>query len=109
MDQMTHTFPLTATPEKHFQNVVTLLEHSIKMQRKKDKLASQLKMLCDKDCDIDKIDEIDKIEEEMDFLNNYINTLQNQAVVIINENNVTNLPSLESLEKSLPLLDLDIS
>ena len=93
------------------QNVLTLLEHSIKMRRKKTKLNTELKMICDKECkssyQINHIEKMEKIEEEVDFLEGYINFLENQAVVIMNENNVKNIPSIEDIEKSIPMIEND--
>jgi hypothetical protein len=86
-------FPLKATISQHYKNVLTLLEQSISMQKKKKALIAEL-ALCDELGN-------DKIEEEIDFLTNYIRTLQDQAVVIINENNVKNIPTLEEIERTI--------
>lgn len=93
------------------QNVLTLLEHSIKMRRKKQKITSELKMICDKECEknyqLNHIDKIEKLEEELQFLEGYVNFLENQAVVMINENKLTNVPAISELEKSIPALEYD--
>jgi hypothetical protein len=88
-------FPLKATVSQHYKNVLTLLKQSIILQKKKEGLIVELVSY----------DEIgnDKIEEEIDFLTNYIKTLQDQAVVIMNENNVKNVPTLEEIERTIRL------
>ena len=85
-------FPLKTTESQHYNNVLTLLKQSINLQKKKENL-------------IQLYDETnnDDIEEEIEFLGKYIKTLQDQAVVIINENNVKNVPTLEEIEKTIGL------
>jgi hypothetical protein len=93
------------------QNVLTLLEHSIKMRRKKQKLTSELKMICDKECEknfqLNHIEKMEKMEEELQFLEGYVNFLENQAVVMIHENNLTNVPTISELEKTIPVIECD--
>ena len=81
-----------ATMSRHYKNVVTLLKQSINLQKKKEELVAELALY-----------DNDKIEEEIDFLTNYIKTLQDQAVVIINENNVKNVPTMEEIERTIRL------
>jgi hypothetical protein len=81
-----------ATVSRHYKNVVTLLKQSINLQKKKEELVAELALY-----------DNDKIEEEIDFLTNYIKTLQDQAVVIINENNVKNVPTMEEIERTIRL------
>jgi hypothetical protein len=81
-----------ATVSRHYKNVVTLLKQSINLQKKKEELVTELALY-----------DNDKIEEEIDFLTNYIKTLQDQAVVIINENNVKNVPTMEEIERTIRL------
>ena len=73
--------------EQHYNNVISLLKHSDEMTIKKNKLIEQYEHT-------DDIDAIVKIEEEIEFLHRYINTLQDQAVVIINEHNLQNITKL---------------
>lgn len=82
----------------HYQNAVSLLEQYVKMQNKKKELERQYTVLCDTSMQMDTIDEIERLEEEIKYANSYSRTLIEQATVIINENNVTNVPSLETLE-----------
>jgi hypothetical protein len=81
-----------ATVSRHYKNVVTLLKQSINLQKKKEELVAELALY-----------DNDKIEEEIGFLTNYIKTLQDQAVVIINENNVKNVPTMEEIERTIRL------
>jgi hypothetical protein len=81
-----------ATVSRHYKNVVTLLKQSINLQKTKEELVAELALY-----------DNDKIEEEIDFLTNYIKTLQDQAVVIINENNVKNVPTMEEIERTIRL------
>jgi hypothetical protein len=88
------------------QNIMTLLEHIVKVRRRKKPLHEKLMLLTDKTSYDEKIvDEIDKIEEEIEFINKYTLNLENQAVVIMNEHNVSNIPLLEDIEKTIPWTD----
>ena len=78
---------------KATENIIMLLKHSIENQNKKNILISHLKEL-NQTVDMHNIDEIDEIEKEIEFLEQYCNTLQSQAVVIMNENNIDNIPLL---------------
>lgn len=82
----------------HYQNVVTLLEQYVKMQNQKKELEHQIQKMAD---ETDYTDEIEKLEEEHAFVTSYSRTLLDQATVIINENNVKNVPSIETLSKKL--------
>ena len=87
-------------------NIMTLLEHIVKVRRRKKPLQEKLMLLTDKNSYDEKIvDEIDKIEEDIEFINKYTLNLENQAVVIMNEHNVTNIPLLEDIEKTIPWTD----
>ena len=100
--------PIPQTPQKPvekppIENIVTLLEHIVKVRRRKAPLVQKLNLLTDKDCyDEITVEEIEKIEEEIEFINKYTANLQDQAVVIMNEHNVKNIPLLEDIEKRLP-------
>ncbi len=88
------------------QNIMTLLEHIVKVRRRKKPLQEKLMLLTDKTSYDEKIvDEIDKIEEEIEFINKYTFNLENQAVVIMNEHNVSHIPLLEDIEKTIPWTD----
>jgi hypothetical protein len=103
------TFPLHTSNFDHspMKNILTLLEHSVKMKYKRRHLNNKLKLLCDSDINMNEIDEIEKIEEEIDFLTKYCRTLDDQAVVIMNEHNVVGIPTLEDIEKNIPALDFE--
>lgn len=90
------------------ENIMTLLEHIVQVRRRKKPLLEKLKLLTDKDSYDEKtVDDIEKIEEEIEFINKYTFNLENQAVVIMNEHNVQNIPLMEDIEKNLPLLKED--
>jgi len=97
------------TPQKPvekppIENIMTLLEHIVKTRRRKIPLLQKMNLLTDKGMNtLEAIEEIEKVEEEIDFIDNYTNNLQNQAVVIMNEHNVQNIPLLEDIEKRLLL------
>jgi len=78
----------------HYQNVITLLKQYIQLQNKKKGLAQQLQSLND---DLETIDLSEKLEEEINFITSYSTTIMDQVTVIINENNVQNIPSLDDL------------
>lgn len=78
----------------HYQNVIILLKQYIQLQNKKKGLAQQLQSLND---DLETIDLSEKLEEEINFITSYSTTIMDQATVIINENNVQNIPSLDDL------------
>ena len=117
MEQIISNIPCTEinkmpkTPDKPvakppIENIITLLEHIVQNRRRKLPLMQKLNLLTDKDMtDIDVIEEIEKVEEEIDFINKYTDNLESQAVVIMNEHNVKNIPSLESIEKMMLLKD----
>jgi hypothetical protein len=88
------------------ENIMTLLEHIVQVRRRKKPLLDKLKLLTDKDSYDEKIvDEMEKVEEEIEFINKYTFNLENQAVVIMNEHNVQNIPLMEDIERNLPLLE----
>ena len=101
--------PIPQTPQKPvekppIENIITLLEHIVTNRRRKTPLLQQLKFLTDKDMtDLDVIEEIEKVEEDIDFIDKYTDNLLSQAAVIMNEHNVQNIPSLEDIEKKLSL------
>lgn len=100
--------PIPQTPQKPvekppIENIVTLLEHIVKVRRRKAPLLQKLNLLTDSNCyDEAIVEEMEKIEEELEFINKYTHNLQDQAVVIMNEHNVKNIPLLEDIEKNLP-------
>lgn len=91
--------PSAAVEKLPIENIMTLLEHYVNMKNKQKPLILQLKLITDKGCNIDNIDEVEKIEEEIEFLSKYCDTLYSQAVVIMNEHKVTGIPLLEDIEK----------
>jgi len=89
--------PLNEIPQKPIvkpaiENIMTLQDQIVKMHKKKKPLLQQLRMLTDGDYTQETIDEMEKIEEEIDFITNYSRTLENQMVVIMNEHDVPNIP-----------------
>jgi hypothetical protein len=86
----------------HYQNVVTLLEQYVSLQNKIKVLEKQLQM--QGQVVMDNIDYIEKLEEELEHNHSYSKTLIDQATVIINENNIMNVPSIEELSKKLLVL-----
>ena len=81
----------------HYQNVVTLLQQCIRLRKKYKECQNQLDQMINK-YSIEDIEEEEKIKEELDFLSKYETNLLDQATVIMNEHNLSNLPSLEELE-----------
>lgn len=85
--------PKLPTP---FENIMTLHGHIIQMHEKKKPLLQQLNLLTCADHDFSEkdCDEMEKIEEEIDFITNYSKTLLDQLVVIMNEHDVVGIPPL---------------
>ena len=75
----------TPTPLQNIQTLQTQLENIVKQKKE---LEEKLKVYNEKELNLQNVEQIEKIEEELDFLNNYHNTLENQLVVIMNEHNV---------------------
>lgn len=81
-----------------FENIMTLYDQIVKMQEKKKPLLEQLNLLTDSSTFTEKIvDDMEKIEEEIDFISNYSRTLEDQLVVIMNEHDVRDIPPLPLL------------
>jgi 3-dehydroquinate dehydratase len=101
--------PFPQTPQKPvekppIENIITLLEHIVTNRRRKAPLLQKLKLLTDKDMtDLDVIEEIEKVEEDIEFIDKYTGNLLDQAAVIMNEHKVQNIPSLDDIEKKLSL------
>lgn len=90
-----------------FENIMTLYDQIVKMQEKKKPLLQQLNLLTDSDTFTEKlVDEMEKLEEEVDFITKYSKTLEDQLVVIMNEHDVKGIPSLPllSMNPMNPLL-----
>ena len=85
--------PILPTP---FENIMTLHNHLIEMHKKKKPLLQQLNLLTCSDNDFteEDSDQMDKLEEEIDFITNYSKTLLDQLVVIMNEHDVKDIPPL---------------
>ncbi len=79
------------------QNVMILLEQCAKMHNEKDALTKKLETL-----PFDS-DEADKLEDEINYLSKYSKNLHDQAVVVIHENNLKNVPSLDSIRSSIDI------
>lgn len=98
--------PQKPVGKQPIENILTLLEHIVKMRRRKYPLLQKLRLLTDKTSYDEKtVDEIEKAEEEIEFINKYTLNLENQAVVIMNEHNVQNIPTMEDIEKNIPLIE----
>lgn len=81
-----------------FENIMTLYDQIVKMQEKRQPLLKQLNLLTDSETFTEKVvDEMEKIEEEVDFITNYSKTLEDQLVVIMNEHDVRDIPPLPLL------------
>lgn len=85
-----HKYP---TP---FENIMTLYDQITKMHEKKKPLLTQLNLLTDSSHNYTEkdIDDMDKLEEEIDFITKYSKTLEDQLVVIMNEHDVRDIPPL---------------
>lgn len=68
---------------------IRILEGQLdKIMSQKKELEEKLHSYENKEINLKYVEEMEKIEEELDFINGYHNTLENQLVVIMNENNV---------------------
>lgn len=87
-----------------FENIMTLYDQIVSMQEKKKPLLEQLNLLTDSSTFTEKIvDDMEKIEAEVDFITNYSRTLEDQLVVIMNEHDVRDIPPLPLLSMNLQL------
>lgn len=79
-----------------FQNIMTLYDQIKKMHEKKKPLLAQLNLLTDASYSYSEkdVDDMEKLEEEIDFINGYSKTLESQLVVIMNEHDVKDIPPL---------------
>ena len=78
------------------ENIMTLHGHIIQMHEKRKPLLAQLKLLTCSESDYtqEQCDEMEKVEEEVEFINGYSKTLMDQLVVIMNEHDVKGIPPL---------------
>ena len=67
-------------------NIFKLLNQVDELEHKKQNLINELKLI-DK-CDIDTIDDIENIENEIDYISNYQESLKTQAIVMMNEHKI---------------------
>jgi hypothetical protein len=75
-------------------NAILLLKEVARLQKDKENITKKLETT---PINLDTMDGIEKLEEELKFLTSYTKNLLNQAVVLINQNNLNDMPSLESL------------
>jgi flagellar biosynthesis/type III secretory pathway chaperone len=75
----------TPTPLQNIQTLQSQLENIVKQKKE---LEEKLEAYDNKELSLQNVEKIEKLEDELDFLNNYHNTLENQLVVIMNEHNV---------------------
>lgn len=68
---------------------IRILEGQLdKITSQKKELEDKLRAYDDKEINLKHVEEMEKLEEELEFLRGYHSTLENQLVVIMNENNV---------------------
>ena len=104
-EELTSNVPLAFENNKNdikyptpFENIMTLYDQIVSMQEKKKPLLEQLNLLTDSSTFTEKIvDDMEKIEEEVDFITQYSKTLEDQLVVIMNEHDVRDIPPLPLL------------
>lgn len=75
-------------------NAILLLKEVARLQKDKENITKKLETT---PINLDTMNGIEKLEEELKFLTSYTKNLLNQAVVLINQNNLNDMPSLESL------------
>ena len=75
----------TPTPLGNIRILEGQLEN-IKMKKKE--LEDKMKEYENKEINMKNVEELEKLEEEWEFMNGYHNTLRDQLVVIMNENDV---------------------
>lgn len=76
-----------------------------KLKVQKKELEEKLRAYNDKEINMKNVEEMEKLEEEWEFLNGYHNTLRDQLVVIMNENNVVIPPKEENIQsiRNIPI------
>lgn len=74
-------------------NIRTLEGQLEKLKLQKKELEDKMLKYDDLEINTKNVEEMEKLEEEWEFLNGYHNTLRDQLVVIMNENNVI-IPSV---------------
>jgi len=104
MDSITSNVIISQTQEEFektsyptpFENIMTLYHQIKKMHEKKKPLIEQLNLLTDSSYNYTEkdVDEMEKLEEEINFINGYSKTLESQLVVIMNEHDVKDIPPL---------------
>jgi predicted nucleic acid-binding Zn-ribbon protein len=78
---------------------IRILEGQIdNLLTKKKELEKQMESYDSKEINLKNVEEFEKIEKEWEFLNGYHNTLRDQLVVIMNENNVVIPPTKNLLQ-----------
>jgi uncharacterized protein YciW len=82
-----------------YQNVVTLLQQCARLRNKYKECEQELDKK-NNTFSLSDIDEEEKLNEKLEFMKRYEKTLLDQATVIMNEHNLSNLPSLDELECS---------
>lgn len=85
---MNHTNPTSTPTPTPLQNIQTLQSQLGNLNKQKIALLEKLSSYDDKELNLHNVEEIEKIEDELEFIKNYHNTLENQLVVIMNEHNV---------------------
>lgn len=100
-EKIIHEMP--TTPQKPvekpaIENIITLQGQLININNQRKPLINKLNLLTDGKYDMSTIDEMEKIEEELEFLRGYYSTIHNQIVVIMNEHDVKNIPEINLLE-----------
>lgn len=75
----------TPTPLQNIQTLQGQLENIVKQKKE---LEEKLGAYDNKELSLQNVEEMEKLEEELEFFKNYHDTLENQLVVIMNEHNV---------------------
>lgn len=84
-------------PKLPIENIITLQDQIVKMHHKRKPLIQQLNLLTDSSHNYTEkdVDDMEKLEEEIEFITNYSKTLMDQMVCIMNEHDVRDIPLLK--------------
>lgn len=99
-EEIINPIPQKPVENPPIANILKLLDNVAMQRRRMIPLRKELLMLTDGNiADIETYDKIERIEEQLEQLTIYCRNLENQAVVIMNEHNVCNIPLMETIEK----------
>jgi predicted nucleic acid-binding Zn-ribbon protein len=74
-------------------NIRILESQLVRIKTQKKDLEAKIKEYESREINLKNVEELEKLEEEWEFLNGYHNTLENQLVVIMNEHDVVIPPN----------------